>query len=144
MTEWQKILDDWRIMFNITILKPVNSEIFEKWKSKNDWMNQDISEFYKICNGISWDGGRVLPLFDNDNSKKTWDSLQRANDFNLGKNVHDELFLMQYYIIGEFAAGGFFAVDKKKLSFWFEEEGFLHETDAEMKDFLELVIRDSM
>jgi hypothetical protein len=144
INKWESILNSWIKKYNIKILKPVNYADFERWKLENYWFSEDFYDFYKFCNGIIWDGGKILPIFNTDKPKETWDSLQRANDYKLNKYIADQKFLESYYILGDSIGGSFFAIEKNIKTLWFEEDGQLHETDAEIQDFLELMIQDSL
>jgi hypothetical protein len=97
-----------------------------------------LKKFYEITNGIEADYFCILPLYDECNPKKTWDSLERANNFLTTKfNVPDADFLRRFLIFAEIGGLCVALLDREDGSIWYEDQTSYHQTDLSFEEFLD-------
>lgn len=104
---------------------------------------QDLWDFYARTNGLDSGWLKVLPLADATTIKRTWDSLQRAND--PSKTAYfggDEELLHRFLIFAALDAVRCAAFDRSDGTIWYEEDGELQQTDLNLSDFIELCLRE--
>lgn len=106
---------------------------------------QDLKDFLAQSNGLACRSFRLYSAFDHDLPKKTWESLQRANDPSttqaLGAN---EELLLRFLVFSDIGSGA--AVwDRTQGTIWFEDadDDQLHETDLSLREFVETMVQNA-
>jgi hypothetical protein len=99
-------------------------------------------DLYGITNGFCYEWFRILPIKDVANPKKTWDSIQKANDPKRSKYFHNNPdILKRFMIFAEISGGNCALLDRNDMSIWYQEND-LHQTDLVLFDFVETEIRE--
>lgn len=83
---------------------------------------EDIGTFYSKTNGILGESFKILPFYDRAYPKKTWDSIERANNLEATKFLISPEILKDFIIIGNLTGLSSLMVSKKDQSLWFEDK----------------------
>ena len=105
--------------FQIEALAPLDfrSEAFNTLE-----MPEALRQFYNITNGITHGWFRIPPIYDPNQTKKTWDSIQRLNDPNTSKYLSGETeFLKRFLVFAELSGPDYGVFDKGDGSIWYSE-----------------------
>ena len=105
-------------------------------------LNAPFLDLYLFSNGLTHEWFKVLPIEDPENLKKTWDSIQKANDLSKSKFDVDQDFLNRFVIFAEIGAGECAVFDKTDGTIWFEQSGELHKTDLDLEGFVEICLKE--
>ena len=85
----------------------------------------------------------MLPIFDRSDVKRTWDSIQRANDFTKSKHeMETASFFERFCVFAEIGAGDIAVYEKASGSIWIEEKEDLHKTSLSLLEFIERALRE--
>lgn len=134
----EKLLADYGVKKIRPISKPgVSTALGELGSVPNE-----LKELYQITNGLSYGWFRVFPIEDKSNIKRTWDSIQKANNPQTSKYLdgNDEL-LGRFLAFCEIGGGNVAVIDRNDFSIWFEEDE-LHQTDLSLYEFIETTFRE--
>jgi len=102
----------------------------------------DLVEFFSLTNGLVHEWFRVLPLEDATNPKRTWDSIERANDPSTTRFLDGDRDLLERFLVfAEIGGGNCAMIDRTDMSIWYEEDD-LHQTDMTLVEFLEVEFRE--
>ncbi|HEX2835649.1 MAG TPA: SMI1/KNR4 family protein [Thermoanaerobaculia bacterium] len=102
----------------------------------------DLRALYSITNGVVAANVEILPLFDRGELKRTWESLERANDVATSDYVDDAEFLKRFLIFADLG-GGFAAFDRTDGTIWYSEDDDLHQVDVDLRQFLDLLLKEN-
>lgn len=86
------------------------------------FLPKDLIMFYEETNGILGESFKILPFYDQKYPKKTWDSIERANNLETTKFLINSKVLKDFIIIGNLTGLSALMVSKKDQSLWFEEK----------------------
>ncbi|HCU06451.1 MAG TPA: hypothetical protein DIC42_02555 [Holosporales bacterium] len=122
------------------LLKPLNIEQLEN--SFNIYnLNGDFASFYQNTNGLIYESFRVLPFYDANNTKKTWDSFEKANadksKFSLERSVKNN-----FLVFAEIGSRHCGLYQKNNGSLWFEDDNGFHQTDMNLGEFIIACIKE--
>ena len=106
-------------------------------------LGKEFVDFYIVTNGLSLGWFRVLPIQDRSRTKKTWDSLQRANDPKTTKYDLDEQFLERFTAFADIGARECAVYDKTDGTIWYEEGQEYHQTNLSLEGFIELCLKEA-
>lgn len=141
--EWKDQITHWKSEYDITVLKPLEEKKLREQIKKLGMYEEDILNFYSLTNGLYLNGFTMLPFYNATDVKRTWDSIERANDSEktkyLGKNQE---LLEEFCVFSEinpFECAVFRRPDK---SIWYEEDGSLNKINLDLKDFIELSLKE--
>jgi hypothetical protein len=81
----------------------------------------DLISFYGKTNGILGESFKILPFYDPQDPKKTWDSIERANNLEATKFLIDSELLKDFIIIGTLTGLHVLMISKKDHSLWVED-----------------------
>ena len=137
----KKILEKLKTDHNFSTLQPV-SKIKVETTTENLKLSKEFTEFYLSCNGLTHEWFRVLPIFDTENPKSTWDSIERANNASESKFQLDSDFLSRFSVFAEIGAGECAIFDKADGAIWYEENGDFHRTTLDLFEFIETCLRE--
>lgn len=142
MKAFEDRLNELLRFYNVAIIKPVSETIIRAVLDSIGPVPDELYRFYKHTNGLVFEWLTIFPIEDRTNIKRTWNSIQKANDINksvyLGKN--GDLF-NRFVIIAEISAGNCAVVDRNDFSIWFEEDG-LHQTNLSLIEFIDLSLKE--
>lgn len=128
-------------VYDFKIIKPMSQDTVEALITKLG-LNTAFLEFYLLTNGLAYEWFRVLSIEDPSNIKRTWDSIQKANDLSKSKFELDEEFLNRFVVFAEIGAGKCAVFDKTDGSIWYEENDDLQRTDLDLETFLETCLKE--
>ena len=127
----------------IKIIEPLHRRAIEKVFDEIGPVPEEMLSFYEITNGFQFEWLTVFPLFDNDNVKTTWDSIQRANDVSKTKYLgQDEDLLKRFLVVAHISGGNVAVVDRNDLSVWYEDDDGLCQTDLTYLGLIETLCRE--
>ena len=129
------LLDALKGEFDFTSADALPAEVVERILAELG-LGSDFTEFYKNMNGLNYGWFKILPISNPDDIKRTWDSLEKANNANSSKFTVEEPFLDRFVVFAEIGAGKFAAYDKSDGSIWFESEQELHQTNLGLGKFI--------
>lgn len=139
--EWKKQLVDWRDSFELKVRQPIkSSEYIEQLFSG---LPSDLVAIYKVTNGLVSEWFHMLPIYSPENAKNTWDSLERANEATSTRFLGgDEERMERFFIFAEIGGGNCACIQRKDGSIWFEDEEGIHQTDLNLRDFVETMLQE--
>jgi hypothetical protein len=128
--------------YKIKKIKPVSNPDISSVLDTLGPCPNDFKEFYEVTNGLSYGWFKIFPIEDKLNIKKTWDSIQKANDSqnSIYRDGTYELF-ERFIIFGVIGGGNVALIDRTDFSIWFEEDD-LHQTDFTLYEFIETTLRE--
>jgi len=139
-----KKLEALSLQYGFSQRPPLATDIV-KSKLKSLGMNiPEFIEFYQETNGLIFDWFEIFPLQDNQNIKRTWNSLERVNDSDSSvylKGYPAEV-RQRFLVFASIGGGGCAIIDRGDLSIWYEENDELHQTDLSLIDFIEAMCRE--
>jgi hypothetical protein len=100
-------------------------------------------ELYSIANGLSCRSFRLFPVFVESAARKTWDSIQRAN--NPTDAFSGDVSLLKRFLVFADIGNGFAMIDRTDGSLWFEEANSddLRQTDLDFRGLVDLLVRQA-
>jgi hypothetical protein len=132
-------IDDLKRLFQshgTVMMKPVSQAVRDSCFQLIGPVPPLFSDLYALTNGFAHDWFRVLPIEDIGNPKKTWDSLQRANDPTRSKFFRDNPDILQRFMVfAEISGGNCAMLDRTDMTIWYQE-GDLHQTDLNLIEFI--------
>jgi hypothetical protein len=143
MTDWIQRIDGWRAITSIKSFPPASAEAVEKARKQIEEFPGDLESFLKSTNGLAAGSFKMLPLEDSRDIKRTWDSLQRANDPRSTRFLGRSPQLLERFIVfADIGVGRAAALDRTDGSIWYEEEGELRQTDLTLEGFIDSLVRE--
>ncbi len=102
----------------------------------------DLIDFYKVTNGVTFEWFKIFPIEDKSNIKKTWNSLQRANDLKKSNFLdRDEELFKRFLIFASISGGNCALIDRTDFTIWYEEDD-LFDTDLSLFEFIEIGFKE--
>ena len=121
---------------DISFVKPAPMELIDAFERDIVKFPKELREIYEFTNGFFSPMFDLLPLFDKNNIKRTWDSINRANS---EQNTFDfsQEWLDKFCIFGRFDGRFAAAFDKQEHKLWMEfPDGNMHGQSGTLRDFL--------
>ena len=142
MSIFKDKLENLLLTFRIKKNKPISTTNISSVLSQLGPVPEELIEFYEVTNGLSYGWFKVLPIEDKLNIKKTWDSIQKANELQKSKYLdgNDELF-KRFLIFCVIGGGNVAMIDRNDFSIWYEEDD-LHQTDFSLFEFIETEFKE--
>lgn len=129
--------------FGCDVLPPVGTERLREAEAALGQLPSDLRSLYSFCNGLSSGWFAVLPLFDADRLKATWDSAERANNPSTTRFLARSRDLLARFLVFATIGGNECAViERTDGSIWFEQGADLHRTDFDLTEFIEACLRE--
>lgn len=106
----------------------------------------ELEALLKLSNGLVCRSFELFPAFDSANPKKTWNSIQRANDASVTDALGGSEDLLDRFLVFADIGDGFAVFDRGDGSIWFEEGEAqeLVQTDMELAEFIEEMVRNAV
>jgi hypothetical protein len=102
-----------------------------------------LERLYKVTNGLDAGVFKLLPVEDSLDIKRTWDSIQRANDPRRTRFLGRSSELLDRFIVfADIGVGRAGVVDRNDGSVWYEDGIELRQTNLRLKEFVELNLRE--
>jgi len=145
MMDVQEWLDELRRLYpDITLIPPADEDVIDEATKALGSLPKEITLLLGATNGLSCRSFRLYSAFDRANAKKTWESLQRANDPGKTSALGANPDLLQRFLVFADIGNGYAAWDRENGSIWFEQQGSeqLRETDLSFWEFIETMVRN--
>lgn len=120
---------------------PASLQLIKTAKSELN-IPMKLCELYAISNGLQHEWFRIPPLYDPENPKHTWDSLQRTNDPEHSKYLTDAELPQEYLVFAEISGPDFAVISRKDGRIWFAQREELHQTDLSLVEFIRVILRE--
>jgi hypothetical protein len=141
--DWTSVVAAWKREFVVQVFPPATNELVDAAIKTMGPLPYDLLAVLFITNGLTSGWFSLLPLHDATDVKRTWDSLQRANDLKTTRFLdRDETLLSRFLVFAALDAGGCAVIDRADGSLWYEEQGELHQTNLSLKDFVTTCLRE--
>lgn len=121
---------------SISFVQPVSNECLSNFEEHIAVLPKDLKEVYCFTNGFFSDMVDLLPIFDKNNVKRTWDSIERANSDRTTFDFPID-WMKDFCIFARFNATFAMAFNKLDHTLWLEyPDGTLHEKQTSLRDFI--------
>jgi hypothetical protein len=139
--DWKKQFYIWHKSFDFNVRPPVEIDLIKN--SIISDLPSDFLSFYRVTNGLRSEWFNMLPLHSPSDLKNTWNSLNRANNPSTTRffGADDEL-MKRFFIFAEIGGGYCASIDRNDGSIWYEDEEGIHQTDLNLKEFIETTLRE--
>jgi hypothetical protein len=130
---------------DVELLPPAGTAVIAEAEHLLGELPGELKDVLARANGLVCRSFRLLSAFDRDQPKKTWESLQRANDPSTTRALGGDPDLLARFLVFADIGGGFAAWDRVQGSIWFEEahdEELCH-TDLSLSEFVETMVRNA-
>lgn len=143
MINWTQRIDAWRAITPVKSFPPASEPAIENARQHIRDFPDVLETFLASTNGLIVGPLKMLPVEDEKDIKRTWDSILRANNPGSTRflNRSDEL-LNRFIVFAEIGAGRAAAIDRTDGSIWFEDEGLLRQTNLMLEDFVDTLVRE--
>ncbi|MBQ7673019.1 MAG: hypothetical protein IJT36_00575 [Alphaproteobacteria bacterium] len=131
-----EMLKEYAQLEDLSFVKPAPVELLSDFENTIAKFPKELREVYEFTNGFFSPMFDLLPIFDKNNIKRTWDSINRANSI---ENTFDfsQKWLDKYCIFGRFNGRFAAAFYKEDCSLWIEyPDGGMYEKKTSLRDFL--------
>jgi hypothetical protein len=133
----------WHRFHGCTLFVPIPEPLLTQVLTSLNVHDSELTDLYRATNGLVLEWFRVLPIEDDQNLKKTWDGLRRANDPSTSPYLNANADLLKRFLVFATLGGGKVAVlDRQDNSIWYEENEELYQTDLDFEGFLETMFRE--
>jgi hypothetical protein len=127
----------------IDLIKSLDGKVFTSQtidaienSQKNLNFSEELKGFLMETNGMSHERFKILPLFDKNDPKFTWDSLERANDIATTKFGVDKELLEDFVVFAELEGLTCAMMSKKDGKIWYEDSEGFNSTSLTLEDFI--------
>jgi hypothetical protein len=105
----------------------------------------ELAALYRATNGLENRSFRILPVFDEARTKKTWDSLQRLNDPATTRALAGDRALLGKFLVFADIGNGYAMINRSDGRIWFEElnQVDVKETDLTFREFVEIMLANA-
>jgi hypothetical protein len=128
-------LKEYSLTEEISFIHPASEDLINSFEQSVSIFPPELKEIYSFTNGFFTPTLDLLPIFDKNNMKKTWDSINRANSektsFDFSSKWFDHLC-----IFARFSGAFALAFDKNDFSWWIEYPDGMHQKKSNLRDFL--------
>jgi hypothetical protein len=103
----------------------------------------ELVELYSITNGLTCEWFRILPMESKSQIRRTWDSLERANDPSRSRYLNaDRELLRKFLVVADIGFGECAAIRRNDFSIWYQEGEELLHTRMSLLDFIERCLKE--
>jgi len=131
-----------KLSADVDFIPPASLAVIDEAERALGGVPPELKELLKITNGLVCRSFRLFSVFDHTRTKKTWDSLQRANDTEKTNALGGDKDLLSRFLVFADIGNGFAVWDRTDGTIWFEENGSqdLVQTDLSLREFVELMV----
>jgi hypothetical protein len=128
--------------YSVKINRGAADELLHQAEQAIGELPVDLRQLLRITNGMSLNSFKLFPVFDPNDVKKTWKSLQRVNDpVATPYLAQDPALLRRFLVFSDVGGGDCAVIDRGDQSIWYEENGELHQTDLDVMRFVEVSLK---
>jgi hypothetical protein len=143
MLNWMQQIDAWRALAALKIFPPASEASLEDARQLVKDLPIVLEGLYRASNGLSAGAFKLLPIYDPSDVKRTWDSIQRANDARATRFLgRSSQILERFIVFADIGVGRAGAFDRTDGSIWFEDEDQLRQTNLSLDRFIEANLRE--
>jgi hypothetical protein len=130
---------------DLELLPPASPSVLDDTEKAVGPLPPPLRELLRYSNGLVHRSFRLYSAFDPRNSKKTWESLQRANDAAKTDALAADHDLLERFLVFADIGNGHAMLERGNGSIWFEEsqDDHVRQTDLGFRDFLETMVRNA-
>lgn len=134
-----------RVSRDVEFLPPAREEVIAEAERAVGAIPPELREVLAQSNGLVCRSFRLLSVFDPEQPKKSWESLQRANDQETTEALGGDQELLARFLVFADIGGGVAVWDRVEGSIWFEEarSDQLRQTDLSLREFVETMVRNA-
>ena len=139
-----KKIETLRVKHGFSTKLPLSDDILTSRLKSLGIESLDFAEFYRNTNGMIYEWFEVFPLYDKQNLKNTWNSLERANDSEHSSYLkgYPSEIRSRFLVFASIGGDGCALIDRNDSSIWFEENEELHQTDLSLIEFIETMCKE--
>lgn len=121
---------------------PAAADVLDETERQVGRLPAELRALLASANGVTCRSFRILSAYDQKYPKKTWDSIQRANDAKKTQALAGDPALLERFLVFADIGGGFAAWDRSTGTIWYEEKGDqeLKETDLTFEQFVRMML----
>ena len=141
--DWMKRLDEWRREFGVCTQAGASEFLLAQCEAKIGGLPTELRELLKVSNGLHWEWFSILPIFNREQPKHTWDDILRANNPETTRFLKCAPHLLGEFLV--FADIGYekcAAFHRRTGAIWFEDENEFAETSLSLDEFIETALRE--
>jgi len=131
---------------DLCLLPPAETSVLDKAQSAVGSLPGPLRELLTVSNGLICRSFRVYSAFDDTSPRKTWESLQRANDPEKSDAFGGDAGLHERFLVFADIGNGYAMMDRSDSSIWFVEgdDEEVRQTDLTLREFIETIIEHSI
>jgi len=130
---------------DLDLFPPASPDIILATEKLVGPLQVELVELLRCSNGLACRSFRLFSAFDRKHIKKTWESLERANDPDkTAALTGDAEFLARFLVFADIG-NGFAYFDRSDWSIWFSEsdDHELRQTTFSFREFIETMTRNA-
>jgi hypothetical protein len=130
---------------DVELLAPAAPGVISEAERSVGELPRELKAVLEQANGVVCRSFRLYSAFDRGQPKKTWESIQRANDPVSARALGGDRELLTRFLVFADIGGGFAVWDRTGSFIWFEEAGDeeLRQTDLSFREFIEMMVRNA-
>jgi hypothetical protein len=141
-TDWEAHLGYWRDQYKIRARTGVDVVRLVEVEAALGPLPRCLYQLYRTTNGLAAGTFCVLPIFDANAAKATWDSIERANTSGVTRFLGGDAELLSMFLvfadIGGERCAAFGRADNR---IWYESNGEMTQTNIELAEFVDASLR---
>ena len=142
--DWKRLVERWTSVYGCRTLPGVPSDEWGSVLAGGRPLPATLQPLYEISNGLRGEGLILLPVARPTDLKRTWDSIQRANDPEHSRFLQWDLGLLeQFLVVADIGGESCAAVARIDGSFWYEDDEGFHQTTLSLEEFIERALMDA-
>ncbi len=129
----------------VDLLPPGPASVLDRAEHEVGTLPDELRDFLRQANGMNCRSFRLLSAFDERLPKKTWESLQRANNPATARALGGDPELLSRFLVFADIGNGFAFFDRADGSIWFQESGEdeAAQTTLSFQEFLKTMIANA-
>jgi hypothetical protein len=143
--DWSKEVAQWARTYGAKIQSGASDERIAATETTVGPLPDELRALLRASNGIRGDTFSVLPVFNPNLAKTTWNSLERTNDARTTKFSMfegDEELLKRFLVFVDIGGSRCGAFDRVRRTYWFEDDDELVETNLDLVGFIDALFRE--
>lgn len=143
MIDWRRKIQEWSTVTHVEAFPSPTERAVEIAKEKVSDFPRTLAELLRATNGLNVGSLKILPVEDDQDIKRTWDSVQRANDPKVTRFLgRSPELLKRFVVFADVGAGRAAAFDRLDSSIWHEDDGDLRQTNVTLEEFVDAFVRE--
>ncbi len=130
---------------DIELFPPGSGPVIAEVESAVGQLPSELSELLRHSNGLRCRSFHLFSAFDRKHYKKTWESLQRANDPKHADALDGDPSLLARFLVFADIGNGFAFWDRTDGAIWFNEshDQDLVQTKLSFREFVETMVENA-